>query len=42
MWNAVIVDRDYGSVSLENQKYIKEEYAKKRNIPAIGPLHHAG
>jgi len=28
MWNAVIVDRDYGSVSLENQKYIKEEYAK--------------
>jgi len=27
MWNAVIVDRDYGSVSLENQKYIKEQYA---------------
>ena len=36
MWNAVIVDRDYGSVSLENQKYIKEEYAKN------GILHHAG
>lgn len=28
MWNAVIVDRDYGSVSLENQDYIKEQYAK--------------
>lgn len=28
MWNAVIVDRDYGSVSLENQEYIKQQYAK--------------
>lgn len=27
MWNAVIVDRDYGSVSLENQEYIKQQYA---------------
>ncbi|WP_406541711.1 hypothetical protein [Clostridium ljungdahlii] len=26
MWNAVIVDRDYGSVSLENQNYIKKQY----------------
>ncbi|SNT26167.1 D-3-phosphoglycerate dehydrogenase [Anaerovirgula multivorans] len=30
MWNAVIVDRDYGSVSLEKQKYIKEQYAQNR------------
>lgn len=28
MWNAVIVDRDYGSISLENQEYIKQQYAK--------------
>lgn len=28
MWNAVIVDRDYGSVSLEKQDYIRKEYAK--------------
>lgn len=27
MWNAVIVDRDYGSVSLENQEYVKQQYA---------------
>lgn len=27
MWNAVIVDRDYGSISLENQEYIKQQYA---------------
>lgn len=28
MLNAVIVDRDYGSVSLEKQEYIKAQYAK--------------
>lgn len=41
MWNAVIVDRDYGSVSLETRS-ISKKSMQKRNIPAIGPLHHAG
>ncbi len=31
MWNAVIVDSDYGSVSKEKQNYLKAEY-EKRNI----------
>jgi len=26
MWNAVIVDRDYGSVNVENQKKLQEKY----------------
>jgi len=29
MFKAVLVDRDYGSVSLRNQEYLKSEYAKK-------------
>ena len=29
MWNAVVVDRDYGSVSLEKQQLLVENYAKK-------------
>lgn len=28
MWNAVIVDRDYGSVSLEKQKELQHKYAE--------------
>ena len=28
MWNAVIVDRDYGSVSLDKQEFLKHEYSK--------------
>lgn len=31
MWNAVVVDSDYGSVSKEKQNYLKAEY-EKRNI----------
>lgn len=30
MWKAVIVDRDYGSVSLERQEYIRVQYEKNR------------
>jgi len=29
MYTAVIVDRDYGSVSIKNQEYIKAEYLKR-------------
>lgn len=28
MWNAVVVDRDYGSVNLEKLEYIKQQYSK--------------
>lgn len=37
MFKAVLVDRDYGSVTLENQQYLKNEYAKS-NINLS--LHH--
>jgi len=30
VWNAVIVDREYGSVSLENQRQLQEQYARNR------------